>query len=97
MGGMSRNKGAGFEREVATLLREHKIPVTRTGEYNPHDLLVCLDGVERIWECKRRARGFSGLYGFIENAWAVVHRDDRQAPLITIRLSDFLALARRDA
>lgn len=95
MNARSRTKGANFEREVARILRDHDIPVVRTGEYKKDDLLVCLDGTERVWECKRRKKGFHSLYSFISGAWAVVHRDDHQEPLITLRLDDFLTLRGR--
>ena len=91
----SYRKGSAFELEAKKAFQEAGFDCVKTGCYEKHDLLVAIDGQDRIIEAKRRKRGFHSLYSFIENAWAVVHRDDYQEPLITLRLDDFLALRGR--
>lgn len=91
----SQRKGDAFELEAKKAFQAAGFDCVKTGAYQEHDLLVGIDGRDRIVECKRRKKGFHSLYSFIENAWAVVHRDDYQEPLITLRLDDFLALRGR--
>ena len=89
-----RDKGARFEREIKNeLLRFGFSTARRTGEWHAHDILVAVDGHDRIIECKVRAKGFSSLYQFLDKAWAVAHKADFKEPLITLRLGDFLRLS----
>lgn len=88
----SRNKGRLFEQEVTNLFKDAGYPAARTGEYKADDVLVCLNGHDLVVECKRRARGFCGLYKHLEQGDMVVHRDDRQEPLVTMPLQTFFSL-----
>lgn len=91
-GNTSRRKGDKFELEVKKAFDDAGYDAIKTGMYRPDDVLVALNGHDWKVECKRRKRGFAGLYGFLENADCVVHRDDRREPLITMPLDSFLAL-----
>ena len=93
MGKSQRDKGARFEREVVQIFKAAGFDTAkRTGEWQEHDVLVAIDGHDRVVECKVRGSGFSSLYQFLEKSWAVAHKADRKEPLITLRLSDFLRL-----
>ena len=91
----SRRKGDAFELEAKKAFQAAGFDCVKTGAFKKDDLLVGIDGQDRIVECKRRKRGFHSLYSFISGAWAVVHRDDHQEALITLRLDDFLTLRGR--
>ena len=93
MSAHSRRKGDAYELEVKKLFQAHDFDATKTGAYQRDDILVALNGHDLVCECKRRKRGFSGLYGFLEGADIVAHRDDRQETLFTMRASTFFALA----
>lgn len=91
---LSREKGASFEREVVAAFRaaglhaERRAPMQANAAATDPDVIA--EGVGRI-ECKRRARGFSLIYGALEGADAVVIRDDRMSALIVFDLADWLA------
>jgi len=92
MGKLSRNKGAGFEREIVRLLNQYDLNAKRTAPMQAGHS-SCFPDVESdlgLVECKRRARGFSTLYQALESADCVIFRDDRKEPLIAFELSDFL-------
>jgi len=95
----SKEKGARFEREVLALLLAsgidaEKVPLSGAvlGGSFEGDIIALVRGVKRKLECKRRARGCSTYYGYMQNAWAVCMRDDRSEPLMMMRLADFIEL-----
>jgi len=45
-----------------------------------------------LLECKKRARGFKQIYGWLEENTGLVIGADRQPPLIVLPLSTFLAM-----
>jgi Holliday junction resolvase len=97
----SKAKGSKFERDVVALLQEHglaaeKVPLSGAlgGKYSA-DVSVPILGQDKRLECKIRATGFRQIYGWLADNYAVVCRADRAEPLITLRLSDFAALAYR--
>src|ERR1022692_4895821 len=97
MGKAQREKGRRGEQEIVTILKAAGFSTAkRTGEYVANDILCAIDGHDRIIEVKMRAKGFSGLYGFLKGSWAVVHKADRQPWLITMPLIEFLKLAEPD-
>jgi len=50
-------------------------------------------GANRKLECKRRARAFGTLYGFLNGSYAAVIRDDRCEPMVVMKLEDWARLA----
>ncbi len=50
---------------------------------------------ERKVEVKRRAHGWTSIYKWLADNWALVYRRDRDTYLITLRLSDFLEAIRK--
>jgi len=95
MAKFSREKGKRGEQEVVNILKAAGFSAHRTGEYVKDDIIVAIDGQDRVVEVKMRARGFSSLYGFLKSSWAVIHKGDRQPWLITMPLIEFLLLADR--
>lgn len=95
MSKLSRRKGDAHELETLKDFLGAGLEGIKTGAFKKDDIIVNIDGVDRVVECKRRKRGFHSLYTFIRAAWAVVHRDDYQEPLITLRLADFLNLVKK--
>jgi hypothetical protein len=93
MGKFSRDKGARGEREVAQIFRAFGFDCRRTGEYVRDDLIVCIDGHERVIEvkCRKRGLGPGDQYKALgEGIMAVVHKADRMPWLITMDLLLFL-------
>ena len=97
----SKRKGDGFEREVVAILQDsgiaaERVPLSgavKTDSFD-HDIRCPVRGVDRKLECKRRAKAFGTLYGFIGGNYAVVVRDNKTPPLIIMRLSDWADLAK---
>jgi Holliday junction resolvase len=97
----SKRKGDGFELEVVHFLQDagiaaEKIPLSgavKGGSFEG-DIAVPIRGVDKRLECKRRARAFGTLYGWLANHYALVVRDNRTEPLVLLRLKDFVDLAR---
>ena len=97
----SKRKGDEFEREVVAILQDHgvaaeMVPLSgavKGGSFDRDIDCRCAES-ERKLECKRRARAFKTLYGFLANNYAVALRDDRTPSLIVMRLSDFAELAK---
>jgi hypothetical protein len=99
MGGRSsKRKGAGFELEVVHLLQGFGLAAEKiSGMYKPGEDISCpVLNVDRLLQCKRRARAFGTLYGFLNSSYAAVIRDDRCPPLVVMRLEDWARLALGD-
>jgi hypothetical protein len=102
MSNPSKAKGSGFEREVVARLQElglaaEKQPLSGMlgGKYcDDIKISVPVLNCDKTIECKRRARAFSTIYGFLGSAYGLVLRDDRTPPLVVLRLEDFAALAK---
>jgi hypothetical protein len=96
----SKRKGDGFELEVVHFLQAagiaaEKIPLSgAVGGSFSGDIAVPIRGVDRRLECKRRARAFGTLYGWMGDNYALVLRDNRTESLVLLRLKDFVDLAR---
>jgi hypothetical protein len=96
----SKRKGSGFEREVVAFLRDQGIVAERVplsgaaGGSHTGDIDVSIRGTDRKLECKRRARGFSTLYGWLAGNYALIVRDDHCEPLAVMRLTDFAQLTK---
>jgi len=95
MGLKSRRKGASFELEVVHLLQAAGLDARKiSGMYVPGPDVSCpVLGHDRKLECKRRARAFGTLYGFLNGSYAVVIRDDRCEPMVVMKLEEWTRLA----
>jgi Holliday junction resolvase len=96
----SKRKGSGFELEVVKVLQGHglaaeKVPLSGAVKGGSFDSDITCPVRNADWkiECKRRARAFGTLYGWLANNKALVVRDDRTEPLVVLRLEDFAKLA----
>jgi len=62
--------------------------------YKPGPDISCpVLGHDRKLECKRRARAFETLYGFLNGSYAAIIRDDRCEPMGGMKLEDWVRLA----
>lgn len=96
----SRNKGAGYEREIANKFSEYLGADVKRNLDQSRDGGADISLPPYLIECKRRARII--VYEWIEQATkaakpvnmvpVVVCRADRQDDLVIMRLSDFLPL-----
>lgn len=97
MGGKAaRRKGCEFEREVVKLLQAAGLAAERiplSGAFGGSFCGVPVLNQDRRLECKRRARAFGTLYGFLNGSYAVVIRDDRCEPMVVMKLEDWARLA----
>lgn len=99
MGKFSRDKGARFERHIVGRFQDagfaaERVPLSgAAGGRFKGDVSVPLLGGDRTVECKKRAQGFSQLYGWLGGNFAVICAADKKPDLICLHLSDFLALA----
>ncbi len=97
----SKRKGSAFELEVVRVLQDcgiaaaAKTPLSGAlgGKFSG-DIDCPVRGVDKKLECKRRARAFSTLYGWMGDNYALVVRYDRTEPLVILRLRDFAELAK---
>lgn len=102
MANPSKRKGSGFELEVVRLLQEHGIAAEKQplsgmlGGPLAKDIRISVPvlNCDQLLECKRRARAFSTIYGFLGSAYALVIRDDRTEPLVVMTLDKWAALAK---
>jgi hypothetical protein len=101
MANPSKRKGSDFEREIVHFLQDNglaaaeRVPLSgAAGGSHTGDIDCPVRGTDRKLECKRRARAFGTLYGWMGDNFALVLRDDRTEPLVLMRLKDFAELAR---
>lgn len=96
-----QRKGADGERELAAVLREHGYDIRRGGSLSFGEVpdLVGLPGVhievkrvERLNITEAMAQSIRDAERFRDGAPAVFHRRNRQPWLVTMRLSDWLAM-----
>ena len=99
-GKSSQRKGAQGERELAKLLEEEGYPMVRGGAcFGTVPDLVGLPGihvevkrVERLNVSEAMRQAERDAERFLDGAPAVFHRRNREPWLVTMRLSDWLAL-----
>lgn len=105
----SRRKGADYEREVATMFKAKGLNARRGQQYSgangdPDVVVEDLPGYHL--ELKRRARTISAteMYQFIGQSAddaregevpVVIHRVDGEKSLVTMRLEDWINMAKR--
>jgi hypothetical protein len=91
----SRTKGNRFELEIVHQLRDLGLAAEKiSGIYRPGEDISCpVLNVDRLLQCKRRARAFGTLYAFLDGAYAAVIRDDRSSAMVVMRLEDWAQLA----
>ena len=58
------------------------------------DLEIPVKGIDSRFEVKCRAGGFKFLYDNITGVYGLIVKQDRQEPLVVIRLSEFAELAK---
>jgi len=95
----SRDKGARFERQVVHTLSDAGIQAERVplsgaahGSFGG-DVRCDLPGHEAaLLECKKRARGFKQIYGWLDENTGLVIGADRLPPLIVLPLDTFLSM-----
>lgn len=99
MGKFSRDKGARFERQLvgafqAAGIAAERVPLSGAagGRYSG-DVSAPIGGADRLFEVKKRAEGFSLIYRWLGNNYALALGADRCEPLVCLRLKDFLSLA----
>ena len=96
-GRRSRDKGARIERAVARLLRAQGIPATKiSGEPGP-EISMSLLGTDRAVKSKCRAAGFAQLYNRLNQRDILIVEADRQEPLVVLRTSLAVEIAKRAA
>ena len=107
----SRRKGKEYELEVAKQLREHGLNARRGQQYsgaNGDPDVICEEWPDLHLELKRRERNISAFeqYKFMDQAVndakdgqmpVVVYRIDYEQSLVTMRLDDFIELAKKGA
>ena len=90
----SKIKGSEFERKVVRMLTANgyeakKVPLSGAAEGYKADIDINYLGVIRKVECKKRKSGFKQIYDWLADNYALVIEQDRQEPLIIIRLKDY--------
>ena len=95
----SRRKGSAGEREIVEILRARGIPARRvplSGAMKETgfggDVLADFGRGEKKLEVKRRGQGFARIYRWLEDAYAVAFRGDREEWIVVMRLEDLLEL-----
>src|SRR5262245_29645867 len=96
MGKKSRDKGSRTERAIVHTLQDSGLAAEKiSGMYRSGaDISVPVLGIDRDIEVKSRATGFSRLYSWLEDRYALVVKADRQEPLVIIRLRDAAEIAK---
>ena len=90
----SKIKGSSFERKVVKVLLANghyakKVPLSGAAEGYKADIHINVRGEVKQIECKKRKHGFKQLYDWLSDNYALVIEQDRQEPLIIIRLKDY--------
>ena len=100
-GKRSRQKGDRFEREIVARFQDEgfaaeRVPLSgAAGGSFSGDITSPLMGVDRKWECKKRADGFRQLYDWIDGNYGLVIAADRRRPMVVLDFEQFLILARQ--
>jgi hypothetical protein len=58
------------------------------------DITSPLLGIDRRIEVKCRANGFAQIYAWLDGSYALIVKRDRDVPLVIMRLSDALEIAK---
>jgi Holliday junction resolvase len=95
-GRRSRDKGARTERAIVRLLQGKGLAATKvSGMYKPGtDISMPLLGSDRAIEVKCRAAGFRQLYDWLDKRDILIVKSDRQEPLVVVRLSLAVEIAK---
>lgn len=100
MGKMSRDKGAGFERETVSLAKKYHLEARRTAlsgalAHEKGDVLIWPNyaphGDAWPFECKRRAK-LPAIFRELAEFKGLIVREDRGEALVVVRLTDLLEL-----
>jgi len=99
-GRASKQKGSRYELEVVKALQgrglaAEKVPLSgavKGGRFDS-DITCPVQGVDRRFECKRRARQFATIDQMLGSNFALFCRDDRSRTLVVMSLDTFADLA----
>lgn len=99
----SKRKGSGYELEIVRDLQElglaaEKMPMSGQlgGKYSG-DVSVPVQGQDWRAECKRRAREFGRINGYLGSNDVLFCRDDRSRTLVVMTIDQFARLAKGQA
>jgi hypothetical protein len=87
-----REKGDRFERAIVRLLQDagiagERIPCSGScGGSFSGDINVPLLGIDRVAECKARAKGFAPLYDWLKSRDILIVKRTRSDPLVIVPL-----------
>jgi hypothetical protein len=88
----SRRKGVRVDIAIAKLIGARKVSRAYQAA---HDLELSLGGDRMLRiECKARADGFRQLHDWLDERDSLIVKDDRQEPLVVVRLSLAAEIAR---
>ena len=99
----SRSKGARAEHGIVNALQAHgiaavRVPLSGTaGGRFAGGIVLPLMGRDLCVEVKARADGFAKLYGWLNERDVLIVKADRQEPLVVVRLSLAVEIAKRAA
>lgn len=101
MGRASRDKGNRTERTIVRIGQDHgfaaeRIPLSgAAGGRFVGDISIPILGRDRVWEVKCLADGFKYDYNKLAGHDALVKKADNKEPLITLRLKDYMEMAKK--
>jgi len=98
----SRDKGTRFERELVEALRSAgldalRVPLSGAQRGFNGDVVINTTTGRIIFECKVRRTGFKKFYEWLSDVKYLVFKQDRQEPLVAMRLATFLDLLTSDS
>ena len=98
-GRQSRDKGAGFEREIVNAAREYgltamRVPLSGATEFQKGDVVITPGFGGDVWvgECKRRAALPVWIKQALGDHQFLAMRADHEETLVVVRLKTFLEL-----
>ena len=98
----SRNKGAGYEREVVNELKDNgiaaeRVPLSGAMKGNYGGDIKIGPTLGYIGECKRKKKGFTSIYNAFnqDNADLLFCRDDGEKTFVSMRMETFVTMARQ--
>jgi hypothetical protein len=96
-GARSRDKGNRVERAIVRTLTANGIAARKVSGMYRAGIRVRLLGVDHAVEVKCRGDGFRELYAWLRNRDVLIVKADRQEPLVVLRLSLAVEVAKATA
>lgn len=92
-----RQKGTRFERELVEALRSVgldalRVPLSGAQQGFNGDVILNTSSGQDKFECKVRRSGFRQVYEYLTGVTYLAFKQDRNEPLVAMRLSTFLRL-----